>query len=89
MTFFLEIDLTSGSITEIVTQRSGDLQVENFMRPSARLLICAMLPPETHAFDTPDVKHLAGCILLCADKKQKQEKCKLTRNEALRQQLSC
>ena len=52
---FFEIDLTSGYITEIVAQRSGDLQIENFMRPSARLLICATWLPEAHEFDTPDV----------------------------------
>ena len=46
--FFLEIDLTSGYITEIVAQRSGDLQIQNFMRSSARLLIYAMWPPEAH-----------------------------------------
>ena len=51
--FFLEIDLTSGYITEIVARRSGDLQMENFMWPSAQLLICAMRPPEAHEFDTP------------------------------------
>ena len=48
----MEIDLTSGYITEIVAQRSGDLQIQNFMRPSARLLIYAMWPPEAHEFDT-------------------------------------
>ena len=53
MTFFLEIDLTSGYITEIVAQKSGELQTQNFMRPSARLLIYAMWPPEVHEFDTP------------------------------------
>ena len=47
MTFFLEIDLT-----EIVVQKSGYLQFENFMWPSARLLICAMWPPKAHEFDT-------------------------------------
>ena len=41
-TFFLEIDLTSGDIFEIVAHRSGDLQFENFMRPLAQLLVCAM-----------------------------------------------
>ena len=54
--FFLEIDLTSGYITEIVGRRSGDLQMENFMPPSARLLICAMWPPEAHEFDTPNLE---------------------------------
>ena len=58
MTFFLEIDLTSGYITEIVTRRSGDLQIENFMRPSARLPICAMWPPEAHEFDTPALEEV-------------------------------
>ena len=57
--FFFEIDLTSGYITEIVAQRSGDLQIQNFMRPSARLLIYAMWPPEAHEFDTPDVNAIA------------------------------
>ena len=53
MTFFyLEKDLTSGYITEIVAQRSDDLQIANFMWPSARLLICAMWPSEAHEFDT-------------------------------------
>ena len=56
ITFFLEIDLTSGYITEIVAQRSGDNQIENFMRPSTRLVIYAMWPSEAHEFDTPDVK---------------------------------
>ena len=56
MTFIsLEIDLTLGYITEIVARRSDDLQVQNLMRPSARLLIYAMWPPEAHEFDTPDV----------------------------------
>ena len=54
--FFLEIDLTSGYITEIVAQRSGDLQIQNLMRPSARLLIYAMWPPEAHEFDTPALR---------------------------------
>ena len=40
--FCLEIDFTSGDITEIVVQRSSDLQFENFMWPLARLLMCAM-----------------------------------------------
>ena len=53
MTFFFEIDFTSGYITKIVARRGGDLQIENFMRPSARLHICAMWPPEAHEFDTP------------------------------------
>ena len=55
MTFFfiLEIDLTSGYITEIFAQRSGDIQIENFMRLLARLLICTMCSPEAHEFDTP------------------------------------
>ena len=56
--FLFEIDLTSGYIKEIVAQRSGDLQIENFMRPSARLLICAMWPPEAHEFGTPAAKCL-------------------------------
>ena len=55
VTFFLEIDLTSSDITDIVAQRSGDLQIKNFMRASARLLLCAMWPPEAHEFDTPRV----------------------------------
>ena len=54
--FFLEIDLTSGYITEIVAQRSGDLQIQNFMRSSARL-IYAMWPPEAHEFDTPGLEY--------------------------------
>ena len=33
-----------GDITEIVVQRSGDLQFKSFVRPSARLLMCAMRP---------------------------------------------
>ena len=45
MTFFG--DRPSGSITEIVAQRSGDLQIQNLMRPSPRLLIYAMLPPRS------------------------------------------
>ena len=56
--FLFEIDLTSGYIKEIVAQRSGDLQIENFMRPSARLLIYAMWPPEAHEFDIPAAKCL-------------------------------
>ena len=55
MKLFMEINLTLGYITEIVAQRSGDLQIENLMPPSARLLICAMWPPEAHEFDTPGV----------------------------------
>ena len=51
--FYLEINLTSGYITEIVAQRSGDLQIQNFIRPPARLLIYAMWHPEAHKFDTP------------------------------------
>ena len=54
--FFLEIDLTSAYNTEIAAQRSGDLQIQHFMRPSARLLIYAMWPPETHEFDTPAIE---------------------------------
>ena len=38
--FFLEIDLAASYITETVSRRSGDLQIENIMRPSARLPIC-------------------------------------------------
>ena len=57
MTFFLEIDLTLGYITETVAQRSGDLQIENLMRSSAQLLICAMWPPEAHEFDTLGVSN--------------------------------
>ena len=56
--FFSEIDLTSGYITEIAAQRSGDLQIQNFMWPSARLLMFAMWPPKAHKFDTPAVTHL-------------------------------
>ena len=56
--FFLEIDFTSGSITEIVAQRIGDLQIQNFMRPSAWLLIYAMWLPEAHEFDTPVLNHI-------------------------------
>ena len=54
----MEIDLTSGYITEVVARRSGDLHIENFMRPSARLLICAMWPPEAHEFDISDLTDL-------------------------------
>ena len=57
LSVFWEIDLTSGYITEIVARRSGDLQAQNFMRPWARLLICAMWLPEAHKFDTPDPNH--------------------------------
>ena len=52
---FLEIDVTSGYITEIFAQRSGDIQIENFMPPSARLLICTLWSPETNKFDTPSL----------------------------------
>ena len=62
--FFWEINLTSGYITEIVGQRSGDLQIQNFMRPSARLLIYAMWPPEAHEFDTPDLKHYNSSTII-------------------------
>ena len=55
--FFLEIDLTSGYITEIVAQRSDDFQIQNFMRPSAQLLIYATWPPEAHEFDTPGLNY--------------------------------
>ena len=55
--FFLEIDLTSGYNTEIFARRSGDIQIENFMQPSARLLICTMWPPEAHEFDTPVLEY--------------------------------
>ena len=51
--FFFEIHLTSGYITVIFARRSGAIQIGNFMRPSARLLICTMCPPEAHKFDTP------------------------------------
>ena len=57
MTFFFEINLSSGYITEIVAQRSGDFQIHNFMQPSARFLIYAMWPPEAHEFDTPALEH--------------------------------
>ena len=57
MHLFLEIDLTLGYITKIVAQRSGDLQIENLMRPSARLLICAMWPPQAHELDSPGVSN--------------------------------
>ena len=63
MTFFLEIGLTSGYITEIVAQRSGHLQIQNFMWPSEQLLIYAMWPPEAHKFDTP-VSHHYFCSTL-------------------------
>ena len=53
---FLEIDLTSGYIAEIVAQRSGDLHIQNFMRPLARLLIYSIWPPEAHKFDTSDLQ---------------------------------
>ena len=43
MTFFLEMDLTSGYITEIVARRGGDIQIDN----------CTMWPPKVHEFDTP------------------------------------
>ena len=56
--FFLEIDLISSYITQIVAQRSGDLQIQTFMRPSVRLLICAMCPPEAHEFDNPDIESI-------------------------------
>ena len=32
MTFFLDIDLAAGYITETVAQRSGDPKIENIMR---------------------------------------------------------
>ena len=44
MTFFSEIDLAAGYITETVAQRSGDFQIENIMRPSARLPTCNVAP---------------------------------------------
>ena len=37
MTLFWEIDLAVGYITETVAGRSGDLQIKNIMRPSARV----------------------------------------------------
>ena len=52
--FFSEIDLAAGYITETVARRSGDLQIENITRPSARLPTCSV-PPEAHEFDTPVV----------------------------------
>ena len=52
--FFLEI----GYITVILAKRSGDLQIQNFMQPSARLLIYATWPPEAHEFNTPGVEDL-------------------------------
>ena len=56
MIFFLEIDLTSGNITEIVAL--GYIrEIESFMRLSARLLLCAMWPQEAHEFDTPGIKY--------------------------------
>ena len=53
-------------ITEIVAQRSGDFQIQNFMRPSARLLIYAMWFPEAHEFDIPAIKsyELVSVIVL-------------------------
>ena len=44
MTFFLEIDLAAGYIKESVSRRSGDLQIENIMRSSARLPTCNVAP---------------------------------------------
>ena len=44
MTFFLEIDLAAGYITETVARRSGDLQIENIMQPSARWPTCNVAP---------------------------------------------
>ena len=46
------------NILNIVAQKSGDLQTQNFMRPSARLLIYAMWPPVAHEFDTPGLEYL-------------------------------
>ena len=42
----------------MVAHRSGELQIDNFMRPSARLLICATWPLEAHQFDTYVLKDL-------------------------------
>ena len=45
MTFFLEIDFTSDYVSEIVAQRSGDLQSENFMRPFGMIAhMCNVAP---------------------------------------------
>ena len=44
MIFFFEIDLAAGYITKTVAWRSGDLQMENIMRPSAQLPACNMAP---------------------------------------------
>ena len=62
--FVLEIYFTLGYITEIIACRSGDLQIENFMQPLARLLACAMWPPQAHEFDTPGVIDKALDLLL-------------------------
>ena len=70
MTFIFEIDLTSGYITEIVAQRSGDLQIQNFTWPSAQLLMYAKWPPDAHEFDTPAVMHLKAkfCLFIISNK---------------------
>ena len=74
--FFLEINLTSGYITEIFSRRSGDIQIENFMRPSARLLICTMSPPEAHEFDTPAL-HNREIIFPCNSSNERLTVCKI------------
>ena len=51
MTFFVEIDLTMGCTAEIVARRSGVVQIENILRPSARLPTCNVAP-EAPEFDT-------------------------------------
>ena len=38
--FFLNIHLAASYITQTVIQKSGDLQIENTIRPSARLPTC-------------------------------------------------
>ena len=63
----MKVDLTSGYITEIVAQRSGDLQIKNIMQPLAQLPICAMWPPEAHEFDTPDMEHRSRKFLSNSD----------------------
>ena len=61
-------DLTLSDITEIVVQRSGDLEFENFMQPLARLLMCGMWPPEAHEFNTPGLKEIYLCHYIDACK---------------------
>ena len=49
-------------------QRSGDLQIQNFMRPSVQLLIYAMWPPEAHEFDTPGLSNFLLLKLALLDR---------------------